>query len=70
MEQENKYMPDENLEREKRMQEFYKMKADALDIHVLLDRLTTQGNQLADAYNKKIAEIEQKEKELNTTEVK
>lgn len=55
-------MPDENLEKEKAQNELYKMKAEALDVHALLDKLTAQGNQLAAAYNKMVETIQMKEK--------
>jgi hypothetical protein len=63
-----KNMPDENLEKEEQSREFYKMKADAFDLRVTLDRLTAQGNQLADVYNKMCAEIQKKEQEINNQE--
>jgi len=34
-----------------------RMKADTLDLRIVLDRLTAQGNQLADAYNKRCVDI-------------
>ena len=49
--------------------ELLKMKADAFDLRGLLDKLSTQGTQLAAAYNKLIEKIEEKEKEktMSTT---
>jgi len=46
--------------------ELHKMKAEAFDLRITLDRLTTQGNQLADVYNKMLVSIEKKETELRT----
>jgi len=57
-------MPDENLEKEQQQKELCKMKADAFDLRIILDRLLAQGNQLADVYNKMCAAIQEKEKTM------
>lgn len=59
-------MPDENLEKEQQQKELFKMKADAFDLRIMLDKLMAQGNQLADVYNKMCAAVQEKEKTMET----
>ena len=61
-------MPDENLEQEQQQKELLKMKAEAFDLRAVLDRLTAQGSQLADVYNKMCAAITEKEKTMEKKE--
>jgi len=58
-------MSDENQEKEQRLNELYKLKADAFDLRVTLDRLTGQGNQLATVYNQICAKIQETETIIN-----
>jgi len=44
------------------------MKAEAFDLRAVLDRLTAQGSQLADVYNKMCAAITEKEKTMEKKE--
>lgn len=57
-------MPDENTEKEQSLKELCKLKADAFDLRITLDKLLAQGNQLADVYNKMCAAIQEKEKTM------